>query len=219
MQDFLIQYQWELFIGAEVLSFLCLATFLLFRYALERQKLGSIFLLLFFAITLGEAALAWFVYQQTGVIESFQIIVFIFILYACTFGIGDFKKLDRYIKKKVGKWKGKNLLTEKDMSIIKAEKDPGVIAKKYRFSWYLHALVFFVAHAIFWILYGTDGASPLDYVTDWSWFGEEELSHAPFQHETIMQVSRIWMIIFIIDTIWSWSYTIFPEKKKKEESV
>lgn len=30
-----------------------------------------------------------------------------------------------------------------------------------------------------------------------------------------MWVSRIWCIVFAVDTIWSWSYIIFPTKERR----
>lgn len=214
--NLLLENQWELFIVAEILSFLFLVAFLLCRYALERTQLGRIFFFLFLAITAGEGLLAWIVYQQTGQIETFQMVVLIFILYACTFGISDFKKLDRYIKKKVGKWKGKNLLTEKDLAIIETEKDPQVQTRTTLMNWLIHLALFVIVHVIFWYSFGKEGASLLDYLTDWSWFGEEDLSLAPFQNEAILNISRIWLIILTIDTVVSLLDILFPKSTQQK---
>ena len=50
--------------------------------------------------------------------------------YAATFGISDFKKLDRWMRKHIGKWRGVELLADKDISIMGKQKDPKYIAKK-----------------------------------------------------------------------------------------
>lgn len=212
--EFLLAYQWEIFIALEVLSFIALLVFLVARYAMMNQKLSTIFLLLFFACMILEVMLAILVYQQTGEISTFTIVIAIFIIYACTFGISDFKKLDRFIKQKIGKWRGINLLTEEEIRKIEAAKDPVFIARKNRRWWYAHALVFIGTHYLFWIWYGNDSNELIHYLTDWSWWENEKLTSSPFQNEMIQQVSKIWIVIFVIDTIISWSYTFFPEKKK-----
>ncbi len=51
-------------------------------------------------MTILEAILAWLLYRETGEISSLQIIITIFVLYAITFGYQDFRKLDRWMKKK-----------------------------------------------------------------------------------------------------------------------
>lgn len=43
----------------------------------------------------------------------FQIVIPIFILYARTFGINNLKKLDRWIREKIGKWARYRLADEK----------------------------------------------------------------------------------------------------------
>ena len=30
-----------------------------------------------------------------------------------------------------------------------------------------------------------------------------------------MWISRIWCIVFAVDTVWSWSYAILPQKEKR----
>src|SRR5699024_1595298 len=77
-----------------------------------------LFLGLFLLFILFEGLLAYLIYRQTGEIDTFQVVIIIFIIYACTFGVGDFKKLDRYIKVKVGKWRKVDLLTEKDKAVM-----------------------------------------------------------------------------------------------------
>src|SRR5690625_2402539 len=112
--DTLLTFQWEAFIFLEVLSWIFLLLFLIVRYAFGKESLGRLFLTLFVLFIFLEALLAFIVYQKTGEISTFQVVIFIFVVYACTFGISDFKKLDRYIKMKVGIWRGVELLTEKD---------------------------------------------------------------------------------------------------------
>src|SRR5699024_1950306 len=115
LMQFLLEHQWNIFIGLEVASLIFLLIFLVIRYAFTKQRISGIFLGLFILCIVLESVLAWFIYQETGEIDTFQIVIAIFIVYAFTFGIGDFKKLDRFIKKHVGKWRGIDLLTEEDI--------------------------------------------------------------------------------------------------------
>ena len=64
--------------------------------------------------------MGYWVYQVTGEISTILIIITIFVLYACTFGIYDFLKLDRWMRRKIGEWRGVELLTEKDYRIYRA---------------------------------------------------------------------------------------------------
>lgn len=212
--DFLIQYQWEIFIAAEILSFACLIGFGVVRYLLDKRQLSSTFLLLFIVFLVIEAMLALLLYNKTGEIETFQIVVMIFLLYACTFGILDFKKLDRWMRMKIGKWRGVELLTPKDLEKMARQKDPRYIAKKYRMSSMIHLFVFVVIQAAFWI-YGTSGLGQIiDYMQDLSWIGTENVAETPYANEVLYRVSLIWGIVFVVDFIWSWSYTFFPAKEK-----
>ena len=209
-------YQWEVFIFLEIASWIFLFLFLLLRYAFDRVKIGQIFLLLFLLFIIFEGILAFINYRQTGEIDTFQIVVFIFIIYACTFGISDFKKLDRYIKQTVGKWRKVDLLTEKDRAVMEKQQNPKYIARRYRLWWYGHTIAFIIANIIFWQLYGDKATEFFSYIQDWSWFEEETIHHAPYKHEMVMNIVRLWLVIYVIDTIIAWSYTFFPSKKKGE---
>lgn len=212
--DTLLTFQWEAFIFLEVLSWIFLLLFLIVRYAFGKESLGRLFLTLFVLFIFLEALLAFIVYQKTGEISTFQVVIFIFVVYACTFGISDFKKLDRYIKMKVGIWRGVELLTEKDKRIIEKLNDPKVIAKKYRLWWYGHTVVFLIAQYLFWIYYGNDAQPFLSYVTDVSWFEDSKIENSPYTNEMILNISRLWVIIYVVDTIYSLYYTFFPSEKK-----
>src|SRR5699024_6535655 len=74
------------------------------------------------------------VYNETGEISQFHIVIIIFLLYACTFGIVDFLKLDRWMRLKIGGWRKIDMLSEKDKRIIVKQENPKQIAKKYRTS-------------------------------------------------------------------------------------
>lgn len=212
--NFLLEYQWEIFIAIEVISFVSLLLFGITRYFLGRQKVSLQFLLLFILLLIIEAALAIVIYQETGEISTFQIVVTIFVVYACTFGIADFKKLDRWMRLKIGNIRKVDLLTEKDRAIMDRQKDPKYIARKNRRSSMVHFVLFLGVQAVFW-WYGTkDFNMMLDYLFDLSWMGTENVAETPYANETVYQISTVWAVVFAVDFIWSWSYTIFPEKTK-----
>lgn len=214
MLGFIMSYQWEIFIAIEILSFMFLLSFLIVRYAFTKQKLSAWFLILFLLCIVLEAVLALLVYQETGEISTFQIVIAIFVVYACTLGISDFRKLDRYIKGKIGKWRGVNLLTDEEIRKIELAKDPEVIARRNRRWWYVHATIFAIGHYLFWLYDGNHHHDLMFYIEDLSWWGEVDHTQGPFQSEAIAAVNKIWVIIFALDTIISWSYTLFPSKKK-----
>ncbi|GLO64655.1 MULTISPECIES: hypothetical protein [Oceanobacillus] len=208
-------YQWEIFIAAEILSVIMLLLFGITRYLLDRKQLSVIFIILFLVLLIMEAILGIWVYQQTGEISNFQIIITIFVVYACTFGITDFKRLDRWMRKIIGKWRSKELLTERDRAIMAKQKNPTYIARKYRYSSIIHLIIFASVQFILWI-YGLGGTeSILDYITDLSWIENGDYRQSPYANETAFGLSMVWGIIFIVDFIYSWSYTIFPSKEEK----
>jgi len=214
--DWILDYQWGILVALEVVSLLCLLSFGVVRYVFGNQKLSIIFLWLFIGLIGVEALLALFIYRETGEMAAFQLVVIVFVLYACTFGIYDFKKLDRWMRWKVGNWRGVELLTAQDRAIMAKQRDPQYIAKVNRKSAMVHLLVFFVVQAGFWI-YGLWSISDIpNYLTDWSWLDAEHVAATPYANETMLQISRIWAIVFVVDFIYSWSYTIFPAKHKSE---
>ncbi|WP_164214742.1 hypothetical protein [Virgibacillus sp. YIM 98842] len=214
MLDELILYQWEIFITAEVLSLAALILCGAVRYFFGKRRLSLLFLVFFLVLLITEAGLAILIYQETGEISNFLIIITIFVIYACTFGIFDFMKLDRWMRKKIGGWRGVDLLSDKDRRIMARQKDPKYVAMKYRWSSMAHLTVFSAAQFIFWI-YGTSGLNEMaSYITDLSWIGAENAAETPYANDTIYGISMVWAIVFIIDFIYSWSFTIFPSKPK-----
>ncbi|RQW23030.1 hypothetical protein EH196_04260 [Bacillus sp. C1-1] len=209
----IVNYGGIVFITLEVLSLLCLLLFGLTRYWFNRKALSTLFIFLFIFITVLEAVLAWLLYRETGEISSLQIIITIFVLYAVTFGYQDFRKLDRWMKKKIGQWRGVNLLTADDHRAVEKQKDPVYKAKHYRHTAFIHIGIFLSAQVIFFSL-GTESiVEAFSYLQDWSWLnGETPIQSTPYPNETIYSISMIWGIVFVVDMIYSWSYTFFPQK-------
>ncbi|MEN1970174.1 hypothetical protein WMZ97_19140 [Lentibacillus sp. N15] len=212
--EFILTYQWEIFISIEVLSMVALLLFGVVRYFLDKKKASTLFIAVFLVLIAIEALLAVLIYQRTGEISTFQIIISIFVIYACTFGIADFKKLDRWMRKIIGGWRGKELLTEKDRQILERNKNPKYLAKKYRWTSIAHLVVFVGVQSVFW-MYGTGSLEEMiKYIRDLSWIEAGTAEQSPYPNETIYSIGMIWGIVFIVDFIWSWSYTFFPSKSK-----
>ncbi|MFD2130413.1 hypothetical protein ACFSKI_04025 [Pseudogracilibacillus auburnensis] len=212
--EFLLKFQWEIFIFIEVLSVVSLLLFGIVRYLMNKKKLSFLFIGAFLMLLVLEALLAVVLYQETGEISTFQIVITIFVLYACTFGIADFKKLDRWMRKKIGGWRGEELLTDKDYQIIEQNKNPKYLARKYRWTSTAHLIVFVIVQFIFWKLGTANIEELVGYARDLSWMEAGTYENSPYPNETLYAIGMLWGIIFVVDFIWSWSYTIFPSKGK-----
>lgn len=210
--DLILTYNWVIFISIEILSVVALLLFGVFRYFFSKRKLSTVFIFLFLLLLVSEGVLALFVYNETGEIETFQIVIAIFIVYAFTFGIVDFTRLDRWMREKIGKFRKVELLTEKDYRIMERNKDPKYIAKKYRMSSLIHLIVFVIAQTILWSM-GTDSFAEVKmYMTDFSWVEAGTGEGSPYPNDVTFGIGVIWGLVFLIDFIYSWSYTIFPKK-------
>lgn len=211
----IIEYQWQLFIFLESLSWVMLLVFGVVRYWFQKRRSSGIFLGLFVSLLALEGLLALVVYNETGEISQFHIVIIIFLLYACTFGIIDFLKLDRWMRLKIGGWRKIDMLSDKDKRIIAKQENPKHIARKYRTSSLIHTVIFLVVQTVFW-LHGTGSVQAMiPYLTDWSWAGTEDIGLTPYKNEGLYHASMIWAIVFAVDFIWSWSYTLFPSQSKK----
>ena len=212
--QFLVANQWTIFIVLEVLSIVSLLLFGFLRYVLIRRRLSVLAIVAFLVLLISEALLGVLIYQETKEIATFQIIIGIFVIYACTFGIFDFFKLDRWMRQKVGKWRRVELLTKKDYAVLQRQKDPKYVAKKYRYTSVIHLALFIVGQATLW-MYGTESfEAMLGFMTDLSWIEAGTAAESPYPNEVTYSIGMIWALVFIIDFIYSWSYTIFPKKRK-----
>jgi len=210
--EIVVEYSWELFIVAEVLSILALLGFGIFRYFFNKRAFIMVFIVAFLMLLVLESVLGIYVYQQTGELSTFIIVITVFVLYACTFGIFDFLRLDRWMRLKIGKLRGVELLTEKDYEIMERTSNPKYKARKYRFSSLIHLVIFFTAQIIFWSM-GTDSVSDMiSYLTDFSWLENETAEGTPYPNDTLHGIGLLWGIVFIADFLYSWSYTVFPSK-------
>lgn len=212
--NFLLQYQWHLFITIEISFILVFLLFGFVRYFLNKLRLSYILLAIFVFLILLEALLAFVVYRLTGEFSIFQLIIIIFVLYAVTFGIFDFLKLDRWMRQKVGTWRNVELLTEKDYERIRRSKDPKYLARLYRKTSTVHLIIFIVGQFILWY-HGTSSIPDMfTYLADLSWIQTGNIDQSPYANESTYSIGMLWGLIFFIDFVWSWSYTFFPSKPK-----
>ncbi len=104
---------------------------------------------------------------------------------------------------------------DRDMSEREAVRQPSAEtvpgpkahARKERRDWYVHTAAFALGQLVLWALDSswlvwqiTDGGVPDD------------------QRGPLVWIGRIWLTVWVIDTIWSWSYTVWPRQKKPKAS-
>ncbi len=106
------------------------------------------------------------------------------------------------------------LTTEEEVEHMQMLKHPKVVAKKSRMWFYAHTVVFGSALIYMWYGYGSNEYNWMYFVQNWDWFGDEYLPQ-PFTSELLLQVVRLWLIIYVVDSIINWSYTFFPNKAKE----
>ncbi len=209
--NIILKYNWELFILIEILSLASLLLFGAFRYWLDKKRTSIIFIFLFLALMILEAIIGLYVYHLTGEISNFQIIIAVFIIYALTFGISDFIKIDRWMREKIGRLRGVELLSVDDYKIIKRNKNKKYIAKKYRISSFIHLVLFVLIQSILWVV-GTNSFEEIKiYLSDLSWIEKGDASESPYPNTVTFAIGIIWTVAFVVDFIYSWSYTIFSK--------
>lgn len=213
--QFLVEYSWNLFIGLEIVALIFLLVFMGVRYLFSLRKVSNVFLSLFILMMVLEGLLAFLVFKETGEVATFQIVIVIFLVYAATFGISDFKKLDYTARMKIGKWRQVQLVTDDEKERMRQLKHPKVVAKRARIWFYAHSVILFSALVYLWLTYGSTEYHWSYFIQHRDWFGDEGLQQ-PFTSEMVNQVIRIWLIIYVVDTIVNWSYTLFPNKEKAD---
>lgn len=118
------------------------------------------------------------------------------------------------MRKRIGKWRGKQLLSQEEISRMERQQDPKRITRNALLLWGAHVVVFLLVQLIF-IMTGDQNGRPLiDYVTDLSWLNADDIDKSPYSSELVYTITQTWMLILFISTIWSWSYVIFPPSKK-----
>lgn len=191
MISFLLEHKVTFLIASEVIFWVFVSLALLLRYWFRLKKAS---LAAFIILILNELAvflIGVLDYIEIGTISQFQILIIIFILYSLIFGKSDFKKLDRWIQKKVARMKGEPIpdFGEAPKRALYGKEH----AKEERKGFYRHFIIFVAAQICFAII----------------------LKFVPMTSTNLIAgISNIWTKVLIIDFIWSFSYTIWPKKKK-----
>lgn len=206
---FILDHKWFFFIAAEVLFWLCAIGFIICRYLFKLDKLSVVLFVVFIVNDLWIALLGYMDYQRTGEISTFQIIIIIFIVYALSFGKSDFKKLDGKIKRWIASKRGEYI---DEANFPKPVTGVAYAIQEWK-GFGVHFVLFIIAHFIFYISFGLSSALQEAPLQEWFglWFNKDS-NHIPFHNEQVNKVSKVWLLIFLIDFVITCSYTIFPKK-------
>ncbi|MGG0274644.1 hypothetical protein [Bacillus rhizoplanae] len=202
--NILIEYRWAFLIGAEVVFWSATISFFLLRYAFQLRKasfVAGIVLLLneLFILTLGVID-----YYETGEFSQFQVIIVIILLYAVFYGKKDLRRLDLRIQRFIAKRRGEALpIIEESVELT-----GWAHTKQELFHWGIHFVLFAGTHIVFFFLYGL---VPLENIASFD--------ADVFLNEIANRVSKVWRIVFFVDTLITLSYVIFPKKKKNEKEM
>jgi hypothetical protein len=203
--NILVEYRWTFLIGAEIIFWCSIIGFFVLRYMFQLKKasfIAGIVVLVneLFILTLGVID-----YVETGTISQFQIIIVIILLYMIFYGKKDLRKLDFFIQRQVAKWRGEELPIMEEV----IELAGWAYAKKELKKWSIHVVLFVSVHVFFFFVYGL---VPFDEWQNW-------LKAGIVQHEGASRVSQIWAVVFLIDTIITLSYVVFPKETKEKKRL
>lgn len=207
--DILVNYQWYWFLLLEIISTIGALAFIVIRYKIKNRTLSQLALALFIVPLLLEAGLALLIYQQTKEITTFHIVIMVFLLYACTFGVADFKKIDRMVRIWLGKRAGEDLLTPAEHAQLACEKSPQYIRRKSLRNLVIHSIIFTLAVIYMWITFGNQ-----DFSLNLHWITNSDHIQ-PLTNEVANTVLRVWLIAYSIDSILNLSYILTPITQKR----
>ncbi|WP_242143846.1 MULTISPECIES: hypothetical protein [unclassified Bacillus cereus group] len=201
----LIEYRWYFLIGAEIVFWISAIGFFILRYGFRLRKASFIAGIVLLLNELFILALGVLDYYQTGKFSNFQLITMIILIYALLYGKKDLRKLDMWVQKLIAKWRN-----EPVPPMEKASELTGwAYAKQELGQWGLHLILFMTVHMIFFFIYGL---APLEEWKNW-------LDEGIVLDKSASRFSRVWGIVFLIDTVITFSYVIFPKKKKGKEKL
>lgn len=197
----LTEYRWYFLIGAEIVFWVSAIGFFLLRYGLRFKKASFIVGIVLLLNEVFILALGAIDYYQTGKFSNFQIITVVILLYALFYGKKDLKKLDIRMQKLVAKWRNEPLSHIEEP----LELTGWAYTKREIGQWSLHLLLFIAIHIVFFFMYGF---VPIEQWGDW-------LEKGIVLNEAASRVSQVWSVVFLADTIITFSYVIFPKEEKK----
>jgi hypothetical protein len=192
LETLLLENKWLFLIGAEVSFWVLSGAFLVLRYWFGSDRGSLVLLALIVVDNVFILALGALDYLRTGEFAAYQIVIAAVLVYGLTFGKKDFKRLDAYLQRKVMAWKWRTpppAASEKKTSREKARSE--------RSGWYKHLAVFAVGQAILFAM-------------GESWISARLGGQLTADPSGLMMASLVWTVVFVVDTIWSLSYTVFP---------
>ncbi|GGE81556.1 hypothetical protein [Priestia taiwanensis] len=198
--DILVDYRWYFLIGAEIIFWISIIGFFALRYMFQLKKASFIAGIVLLINELFILTLAVIDYVETGTISQFQMVIALILLYAIIYGKKDLRKLDFFVQKRVAKQRGQEPPVMEEV----VELTGWAYAKRELKQWGVHVLAFIGVHVFFFFTYG------LIPISEWMEWGRIGI----VKHEGASRISQIWGVIFVIDTIITWSYVIFPKKEK-----
>ena len=204
MENVLLENKWLFLIGAEVSFWLLSGAFLVLRYWFGSDRGSLVLLGLIILDNLFILGLGVLDYLSTGEFAVYQLAIAAVLVYGLTFGKKDMKRLDAYLKKRVARLKGQ-APSEAAPTSQSGTSSPDK-ARKERQGWYKHLALFVVGQGILFAI-------------GESWPVAQLFGSVPEDVSVLMNASRIWCVVFVIDTIWSLSYTVFPTRHGREQRV
>jgi hypothetical protein len=192
LENLLLDNKWFFLVGAEVSFWVLSGAFLVLRYWFELSRASFVMLGLIVLDNLFILGMGVLDYLHTGEFAAYQIVIAAVLVYGLTFGKKDFKRLDAYLHRKVMAWKGRTPPPAASEKKTGREK-----ARSERSGWYKHLAVFAVGQAILFAM-------------GESWISAQMDGQVPADPSGLMMASLVWTVVFVVDTIWSLSYTVFP---------
>ncbi|MBS4208015.1 hypothetical protein [Bacillus sp. FJAT-50079] len=207
--EWILDHKWLFFIMGEVLFWGSIIGFISLRYLFRLESLSKYFILIWIFSDLWLFTIGVLDYRRTGEFATFQIIIIIFLLYALTFGRSDMKKLDRWMKRTIKKWKGEPLdetdITEKLYGMAYALKQGKEFA--------LHLLLYVGVIIIFSFFYKIRAINEITNGNGTGDMIENVIKNGWFDHPFIGKVTGVWTLVLVIDALITVSYFLFPKKK------
>ncbi|MDT8859741.1 hypothetical protein N0O92_05805 [Alkalihalobacillus sp. MEB130] len=193
---------WFLFVISEGLTWVLIVFFLLSRYWLRFDRLSQMWLIFIVGINIFQIFLGGIDFYFTGEISFFQIVIVLFITYACTLGSSDFARLDQFIKKKFDRGSRNVRVVEE-----KREFKKHVTYRYLLFAF--HTGSFLGLHLIWYIVERNHFHGIAEYIVLLSknWF--EPVSYVLLENSLYFVISYVWILIYLFDLIVIMSYFAF----------
>lgn len=211
MVELFLNNRWSFLILAETVFWITVMTALTLRYWFNKPKAAVVVFLFTLVNEIWILFLGILDIKDTGELSTFQIIIVIIILYSLILGKYDLRKLDRFLFRSVARLKGTKIIEEtKNNELFGISK-----AKEEIKQFCLHCLLFLLAHVVFLlVLFFMSKETRTD-----SLMNQIAWLYSQFQNNKVLiQVSKVWSVILLIDGIRSISYLIFPKKEIEKKN-